>query len=312
MDYHNYAGSFGSNDFKIALSLNDFLKSRHLPAFLLLYKANALEKMMNLLMCPVCRKALVLNDKTWRCESNHSYDVAKQGYVNLHVVQHKHSKNPGDTPESVQARRDFLNAGFYAPLQKAVVKKIHELKIENLLDIGCGEGYYTNAMQAEAIQTVGVDIAKNAVQIAAKLNKDMTWVVGTGAVLPILDHTINLCTSLFSPIPEQEILRVLKTDGYLMVVTPAPQHLYAMREALFEEVNPHEPHKFVEQLKDHFELVEDLVIDAPFELNQQDLKNLIAMTPYAYKAKPELRTALEEKKSFELAAQFQMFVFKKK
>ena len=221
---------------------------------------------MNLLMCPVCRQALVLKDKTWRCASHHSYDVAKQGYVNLHVVQHKHSKNPGDTPESVQARRAFLSAGFYAPLQQAVDKLIRELRIENLLDIGCGEGYYTDAMQAEVLQCVGVDIAKNAVQVAAKLNKNVTWVVGTGAVLPVVDASINLCTSLFSPIPEQEILRVLKDQGYLMVVTPATEHLYAMREALFEEVNPHEPAKFVEQLSSHFDLVQEHVIDAPLSL----------------------------------------------
>ena len=99
---------------------------------------------MNLLMCPVCREALTLNERTWRCANSHSYDVAKQGYVNLHVVQHKHSKNPGDTPESVQARRAFLSAGHYAPLQQAVINKVRELRIENLLDIGCGEGYYTD------------------------------------------------------------------------------------------------------------------------------------------------------------------------
>ncbi|WP_291354926.1 putative RNA methyltransferase [Acinetobacter sp. UBA3106] len=267
---------------------------------------------MNLLMCPVCREALHLNEKTWRCANQHSYDVAKQGYVNLHVVQHKHSKQPGDTPESVQARRAFLSAGFYAPLQQAVVKKIRELRIENLLDIGCGEGYYTDAMQAEVLQCIGVDIAKNAVQVAAKLNKNVTWVVGTGATLPVLDHSINLCTSLFSPIPKDEILRVLKPEAYFMVVTPAPEHLYAMREALFEEVNPHEPHKFVTQLEDVFELVEESVVDAPFTLSQADLKNLIAMTPYAYKAKPERRQALEQLEQFELKAQFQIYLFKKK
>src|SRR3990167_4613168 len=187
---------------------------------------------MNLLMCPVCREALTLNERTWRCANSHSYDVAKQGYVNLHVVQHKHSKNPGDTPESVQARRAFLSAGHYA-----------------------------DAMQAEVLQCVGVDIAKNAVQVAAKINKNITWVVGTGATLPVLDQSIDLCSSLFSPIPKQEILRVLKPQGYLLVVTPAPQHLYAMREALFEEVKPHEPSKFVEQLSDAFDLVSDDVVD---------------------------------------------------
>ena len=267
---------------------------------------------MNLLMCPVCRNALVLAERTWRCASNHSYDVAKQGYVNLHVVQHKHSKNPGDTPESVQARRAFLSAGFYEPLQQAVVKLIRDLRIGNLIDIGCGEGYYTDAMQAEVLQCVGVDIAKNAVQVAAKLNKEVTWVVGTGAILPVLDQSVGLCSSLFSPIPEQEILRVLKQDGYLLVVTPATEHLYAMRNALFDEVNPHEPNKFVDQLSQNFELIRDLVVDAPMILRQQDLKNLIAMTPYAYKAKVELRAALEEKDTFELKAQFQIYLFKKK
>ena len=267
---------------------------------------------MNLLMCPVWREALHLTEKTWSCVNKHSYDVAKQGYVNLHVVQHKHSINPGDTAESVQARRAFLSAGFYAPLQHAVVTKIAELKINNLLDIGCGEGYYTNAMQAEVQQCIGVDIAKNAVQVAAKLNKKVTWVVGTGATLPVLDASIDLCTSLFSPIPKQEILRVLKPNAYLMVVTPATEHLYAMREALFEEVNPHESHKFVEQLEDAFELVEENVVESAFTVQQADLKNLIAMTPYAYKAKPERRQALEQSEQFKLTGQFQIYLFKKK
>lgn len=267
---------------------------------------------MNLLMCPVCREKLSLTEKTWHCVNRHSYDLAKQGYVNLHVVQHKHSKNPGDTPESVQARRGFLSAGHYAPLQHAVVEKIKALRVENLLDIGCGEGYYTNAMQTNVLQCVGVDIAKNAVQVAAKLNQDVTWVVGTGATLPVCDDAIDLCTSLFSPIPKQEILRVLKADGHLLVVTPAEKHLYAMREALFEEVQPHDSVKFVEQLSDAFDLIEEWVVDAPMQLNQLDLKNLIAMTPYAYKAKAERRDALEAHGQFDLTAQFQLYLFKKK
>lgn len=104
---------------------------------------------------------------------------------------------------------------------------------------------------------------KNAVQRAAKLNDKVTWVVGTGATLPVIDQSMDVCTSLFSPIPQTEILRVLKDDGYLIVVTPATDHLYAMREALFEQVNPHTPQKFVEQLQDLFELKEQQVIDAP-------------------------------------------------
>ncbi|HHP7908923.1 putative RNA methyltransferase [Acinetobacter baumannii] len=264
------------------------------------------------LMCPVCRQRLELVSKTWRCEQGHSYDIAKQGYVNLHVVQHKHSKNPGDTPESVDARRAFLQGGYYQPLQLAVVHLLKDLKAKMVLDIGCGEGYYTSAMQQVVEQCIGVDIAKNAVQRAAKLNDKVTWVVGTGATLPVIDQSMDVCTSLFSPIPQTEILRVLKDDGYLIVVTPATDHLYAMREALFEQVNPHTPQKFVEQLQDLFELKEQQVIDAPLVLDQQALKNLIAMTPYAYKASPERRMQLEQKAHLQVIASFQIYLFQKR
>ncbi len=264
------------------------------------------------LMCPVCRQRLELVSKTWRCEQGHSYDIAKQGYVNLHVVQHKHSKNPGDTPESVDARRAFLQGGYYQPLQQAVVHLLKDLKAKMVLDIGCGEGYYTSAMQQVVEQCIGVDIAKNAVQRAAKLNDKVTWVVGTGATLPVIDQSMDVCTSLFSPIPQTEILRVLKDDGYLIVVTPASDHLYAMREALFEQVNPHTPQKFVEQLQDLFELKEQQVIDATLVLDQQALKNLIAMTPYAYKASPERRMQLEQKAHLQVTASFQIYLFQKR
>ncbi|WP_081039130.1 putative RNA methyltransferase [Acinetobacter pittii] len=265
-----------------------------------------------ILMCPVCRQSLNLTERTWRCEQGHSYDVAKQGYVNLHVVQHKHSKNPGDTPESVDARRAFLQGGYYQPLQQAVVALLKQLDVKAILDIGCGEGYYTSAMQQVVEQCVGVDIAKNAVQRAAKLNTEVTWVVGTGATLPVLDQSMDACTSLFSPIPQAEIARVLKDEGHLIVVTPASEHLYAMREALFEQVNPHTPEKFVEQLQDLFELKQEQIIDAPFVLDQQALKNLIAMTPYAYKASPERRSQLEQQSQLEITASFQIYVFQKR
>lgn len=264
------------------------------------------------LMCPVCRQSLNLTERTWRCEQGHSYDVAKQGYVNLHVVQHKHSKNPGDTLESVDARRAFLQDGYYQPLQQAVVALLKQLDVKAILDIGCGEGYYTSAMQQVVEQCVGVDIAKNAVQRAAKLNTEVTWVVGTGATLPVLDQSMDACTSLFSPIPQAEIARVLKDEGYLIVVTPASEHLYAMREALFEQVNPHTPEKFVEQLQNLFELKQEQIIDAPFVLDQQALKNLIAMTPYAYKASPERRSQLEQQSQLEITASFQIYVFQKR
>ena len=110
----------------------------------------------------------------------HSYDVAKQGYVNLHVVATQAQQNPGDTPEVGTSPPCILSAGHYAPLQQAVVKKVRGLRIENLLDIGCGEGYYTDAMQMEVLQCVGVDIAKMQCKWLRKINKKRRgwWVQG--------------------------------------------------------------------------------------------------------------------------------------
>lgn len=276
--------------------------------------------MSELLMCPICREALHLEGKTWQCENRHSYDQAKQGYVNLHLVQHKHSKSPGDTPDAVAARRRFLQTGAYQPLQQAVSELLQSISAKSVLDIGCGEGYYTQAMADVVPQVVAVDIAKSAVQTAAKQSQqskennkaqNITWVVGTGAVLPVLDQSMNVCSSLFSPLPKMEMLRVLKEQGYLIIVTPAPQHLFAMREALFDEVKAHEPDKFLAQMSPEFSLVSQQIITTDLNLDQQQLKDLIAMTPYAWKAKADKRQALEAHQSFQLSASFCLFLLQK-
>lgn len=266
-----------------------------------------------MLMCPVCRADLILQNRHWQCENRHSYDQAKQGYVNLHVVQHKHSKSPGDTPEAVAARRRFLTAGCYQALQDKIVQLIAQLQLRTGLDIGCGEGYYTQAIATVIPNLVAVDIAKSAIQVAAKQDyaQQVTWVVATGAILPVQENCVQLCCSFFSPLPKTEMLRVLVADGYLLVATPAPRHLFAMRQALFDEVKEHSPEKFIAQLQPEFELHAQYFISEQLQLTQDELKDLIAMTPYAWKAKAHKRQQLEAQADFKLEAQFCLYLFKK-
>lgn len=272
------------------------------------------------LQCPICHTTLQLKqhtNTTWQCQNQHSYDQAKQGYINLHVVQHKHSKTPGDTPEAVMARREFLATHNYQPLQQAIVNAIEKLDIQTALDIGCGEGYYTQAMAQVIPQLIAVDIAKSAIQIAAKQDQKLngqckiTWVVGTGTHLPVADNSLDLCTSFFSPIPKSEILRCLKHQGYLLIATPAPNHLFHMRQALFEQVNTHQPEKFLQLLQPEFKLIQHLHITNPLNLNQTQLQNLIRMTPYAWKAKAERRTHLEQQQQFSVTAEFYLYLLQK-
>ncbi|OOS22069.1 putative RNA methyltransferase [Moraxella pluranimalium] len=266
-----------------------------------------------MLTCPICQQSLTLTQKSYRCPSNHSFDIAKEGYVNLHVVQHKKSKNPGDTPESVAARRAFLSAGYYQPLKDAIKQTLSSLPAKAVLDIGCGEGYYTDGLADVAEQVIAIDIAKSAVQIAAKADKAqrITWVVGTGAVLPVADGMVDVCTSLFSPLPKDEMRRVLTADGHLIVATPAPHHLYAMRQALFGQVIAHEPEKFIASLASEFVLIDERIIHADMTLDNTNLKHLIAMTPYAYKAKADKRAELERLDVLDVRGEFCVYVFKK-
>ena len=121
------------------------------------------------LRCPICNEQLNLVDRQYLCPNRHSFDIARQGYVNLLTVQQKHSLNPGDTREQVLSRREFLEAGFYAPIAETLVQTAKELGISGqILDVGCGEGYYS-ARLADALgaELTGLDISKEAVRCAA-------------------------------------------------------------------------------------------------------------------------------------------------
>lgn len=103
--------------------------------------------------CPLCHAPLAQTDKSYACPQGHRFDMAKEGYVNLLPVQHKRSRDPGDSAEMMQARRAFLDAGHYQPLRDAVAAKLAALLpagATSVLDIGCGEGYYTAAFAQTA------------------------------------------------------------------------------------------------------------------------------------------------------------------
>lgn len=249
--------------------------------------------------------------QSWRCVQGHSFDVAREGYVNLLPVQHKHSRDPGDDAQMVGARREFLQAGHYQPLRDAVLEVLAPLQAQQLLDIGCGEGYYTDALTRVASDVVGLDIAKPAIRLAAKRFPGVCWLVGSGALLPMADASVDLVCNLFTQLHVAEMQRVLRPQGQVLVVTPAPEHLWRVREALFDEVRPHVPEKFLAGFEGAFELCAQHRVEFPLRLDQPDLRRLLQMTPYVWRARPERRTALEASTSFETAAAFSLLLLRK-
>jgi 23S rRNA (guanine745-N1)-methyltransferase len=263
------------------------------------------------ILCPLCRLPLQAESRQWLCARQHSFDVAREGYVNLLLVQQKNSLMPGDSVEMVRARRDFLQAGHYQPLRDAVLKLLAPLDAQSLLDVGCGEGYYTSAMTAIASDMTGLDIAKPAIQLAAKYYGGITWLVASGAILPIADASVDIVSSLFSQLHIAEMQRVLKPGGHVLVVTPAKDHLWALRENLFDDVRPHEPDKFLRGFESGFEVSVQRDVRFALDLNQQSLQQLLQMTPYAWKAKPDKRAALESRASLTTEAAFSLMLFKR-
>ena len=158
---------------------------------------------IQVLTCPFCLEALELESRTLICPNGHTFDIDKEGYLNL-----LRKRLPGDTKEMLQARRAFLEHGFYQPLSDAintlVAERIPSLQAISLLDAGCGEGYYLGCLQqALSEQTnrcVGLDISKEAIRMAAKRYPNIDFVVANlKEPLPLQDNTFQLILNIFAP-----------------------------------------------------------------------------------------------------------------
>ena len=235
------------------------------------------------LICPICHEELNKQDRSYVCPNGHSFDIARQGYVNLLTVQQKHSLNPGDTREQVLSRRAFLEAGYYAPIAKALIDTASELGATGpILDIGCGEGYYSAQLaQALEAELIGLDISKEAVRCAAAKYKQALWITATAAHIPVEDAGAGLVTSLFALTLPEEFNRVLKKEGYYFQVLAAQDHLLGLKSIIYPEL------KFKE--KDSvptlpgFELVKSVPIRFTFTVEGQQVQNLFSMTPHVFR-----------------------------
>ena len=235
------------------------------------------------LRCPNCGNALEKQEKAYICPKGHSFDIARQGYVNLLTVQQKHSLNPGDTREQVLSRRAFLEEGYYAPICGALIEEAKNLGISGpVLDIGCGEGYYSSRL-AEALdaELVGLDISKEAVRCAAAKYKGPTWLTATAAHIPVEEESVQLVTSLFALTLPEEFKRVLRKDGYYFQVLAAQDHLLGLKSIIYPELKFKD--KDTVPSLPGFELVKSVPIRFTFTVEGQQVQNLFSMTPHVFR-----------------------------
>ena len=235
---------------------------------------------MSVLICPVCRLPLQKDGARCVCEKGHSFDFAKEGYLNFLPANRRRSRNPGDAPSLVRARRAFLDAGYYAPLRDFVTERVSGGVV---LDACCGEGYYTSAAAKNAAEMYGFDIARDAVRYAAKRDKKTAYFVAGLHDIPVRDGSVDLLLHLFAPFADGEFRRALKPDGTLLHVLPGERHLMGLKEVLYDAPypNPETPPPTGMTLQ----TAERLRYTVTLRTND-DIRNLFSMTPYVYKTSP--------------------------
>lgn len=250
--------------------------------------------------CPVCLDPLSLaSDEgaagAWRCARGHSFDVAREGYVNLLITHQRRRREPGDSAEMLRHRRDFLARGHYGPLAQALAD--FAAPGQSVLDAGCGEGYYTAAWPGDrdGLELWGVDIAKPAVRMAAGRARHQArchYAVGSVYDLPVVDASIDLVVSVFAPIHSAEFERVMRPGGRLVTVTPGPDHLAGLKARLFSEVERHPERGPLEGEAAATRMVPLSTTRLRYDLEVDDLRtssDLLNMTPYAWYVSADVR-----------------------
>ena len=239
-------------------------------------------------LCPICGGSLTRQEKRYCCAAGHSFDIARQGYVNLLTVDRKHARHPGDTRDQVAARKEFLDGGFYGPIVEALRAIIVPLAPQAVLDAGCGEGYYLTQLQQSLPRTefAGVDISKDAVRYAAARNKNALWLTATAAALPFPCGSFDGVLSMFALTAEQEFARVLTPGGWFLQVLAGPDHLLGLKSIIYPELLRKE--KQLHPALAGFRLEASRTLAFSFTLDDpHQVQNLLSMTPHFWRISKE-------------------------
>lgn len=236
--------------------------------------------------CPICQENLTLLETNFKCCNRHSFDLAKFGYVNL-APQIKQSANYDK--ENFQNRQQILEAGFYQAILDAVSDLLASSKTTTtILDIGCGEGFYSRKLQESHSEKTfySFDISKDSVQIAAKSepNWAVNWFVGDLARLPIKDANMDILLDIFSPANYGEFRRVLSKDGILIKVIPTENHLKEIRQRVQDQLTNKEysNQDIKEHFQEHFTILSSQTASLTKTITAEQLQALLSMTPLLF------------------------------
>ena len=280
---------------------------------------------MTIFSCPVCGAPLIESERAYICPERHSFDIAREGYVNLLLARGKPPKFPGDSKSMLLARRAFLERGHYQPLSDAINTAVtsyigdHQGEDYFIADIGAGEGWYVGQLAAHLaanekanVRCYGLDISKDAMRMAAKRYGNITFAVAdVWDRLPFADASVHVLLNVFAPRNIAEFARVLAPGGHAIIAIPGEAHLAELRgEIPMIGIEPDKQSQTINMFAHIFVLCGQESVGFTMELSGNDVCNLAMMTPNARHIIPEMLARLQEV-SMKVTASFMVLEFEK-
>lgn len=253
---------------------------------------------MSILKCPICNQIITKQDSQYICLNNHSFDISRQGYSNFLLKQS--NKIHGDSKEMLLARNYIQQQGLYTSVANKIIEVLRKINHSKLLDIGCGTGYYTSIIQKEFKTDIyGIDISKDALKIAGKANGEIIYLVASNKNLPMIENSIDIILNVFSPLYLEEATRVLKDEGYILVVCSNENHLIELKEIIYDKIVKKDEDRNV--LTDQqLTLITDENVIEYMTLDNEELHNLFLMTPHYWTSSIDGKNKLKNIKSLEV------------
>ena len=263
-------------------------------------------------VCPIDGRPLLQGKNSLRCEKGHIFDVAREGYCNLLLVQQKASLNPGDNKTMVDARRRFLGDGHFAPIADhlgkivgEIIKKHRGRSLLRIVDVGCGEGYYLYQLSKFAtvknsttnFELAGCDISKWAVKAAAKRSIEIAWAVAGNRQLPFAPNSVDVILSMFG-FPDWKSFKAIQPeDGFVLLVDPGPDHLIELRKIIYPDVKINDVSPLPTECGYKLEQQNRLKFSVDLQ-NNSSIQDLLSMTPHAFRITQKAREEIGSLKRF--------------
>ncbi|GLC89491.1 putative RNA methyltransferase [Lysinibacillus piscis] len=253
-----------------------------------------MQQHLSLFACPICQqKMLVEQQSRLVCANNHSFDIAKQGYINMltSMANSKYSK------ELFEARKVVIDSGLYDIVEQKVSEYIGHVK--TVLDTGCGEGSHLARIMAQKEAHcigVGIDIAKEGILAAARHYPKQIWCVGDLAKSPFAPASFDAILNILSPANYDEFKRLSTPNGCVVKVVPQSHYLQELRAQLYadSEKERYSNAQIVARFQEAFTDVERERVTYTMPLARELVPALLEMTPMGWHKKEDTAIILDE------------------